>query len=223
MCKPERAWIPLGFAAIMPGIMFQTLGQPNLEFVIKAWFVMSGVGIITGFFPALFWCSALVINSAVREGKNVPDWLRQCAVGYSGLLPKASWIPINKIISILLILVFLIGYHYVALVDYATGSLARILVIETSFPVFLLVTWLMPAKFLKRFLDKLDNGLSQGSKQKGQHQKRNAIYFLAMIICAIVFTSYLGNWHIDVFNAIILGGLLILSVVVAIKKFNNKP
>ena len=64
---------------------------------------------------------------------------------------KTSWY-----ISIAYVVMILVGAHYFSWVGVTREVDAlNIIVEETSFPVFLLLTWLLPVYFMKRYLKKL--------------------------------------------------------------------
>jgi hypothetical protein len=127
---------------------------------ITEWLEMSGAGILFGMFPMWWWCSAMIINAAPFKGKIVPKWLIDFAlynpyIGFfasSQLWGKRYYQKILRSVAIVWVAVFILGMQYLALVDYAKGDLVVIVEENTSYPVFLLLTCIIPAYFLNKYL-----------------------------------------------------------------------
>ncbi len=171
-----------------------------MEFYLIAWLELSGIGILFGLFPAWFSCGGMIYRAVVLQHKNVPSWLCDIASSdlrtdrrYRGLLPKRYISLVPWIISTIWVIACLVGQQYLALVDYARGNIAEIIVINTSFPVFLVLTWLLPAYFLRRYLQKLEIREEEPIKIEYSlnQRRRSALYFALYVILFIVLFIFL--------------------------------
>jgi hypothetical protein len=128
---------------------------------IKGWFIVSGVGILFRIFPAWWWCSAMIAD-AIVNGKRLASWLKATAetiplfgVIHVSTVSKNNYLLVLRIISITWIAICLIGCQYLSIPDFKEGNITRILEIETSFPVFVVLTVIVPAYFLKKYLRRI--------------------------------------------------------------------
>jgi hypothetical protein len=127
----------------------------------KTWLIFSGIGILFGIIPFYVLFVDLVSRSVTVEKRKVPSWIISTAFSdpdqpkwnmgtyTEGSAHRALWI-----FSTVLIIACLAGYHYLAASDFKKGDVAEIVVLETSFPVFLILTWMMPIYFAKQYLRK---------------------------------------------------------------------
>jgi hypothetical protein len=107
----------------------------------------------------------MIIQAYVAQRKQVPQWMvknvwpnRYTDESSSDRHPKVFHLPLTLYGPIIWIVSLLIGSHYIARVDYARGNVVEIILFETSFPLFLVATWLLPVYFLRRYLRKLKPG-----------------------------------------------------------------
>jgi hypothetical protein len=126
------------------------------------WFAWAGIGILSGLFPAWWFCSALIMQNYKFNQQPTPKLLLDIARNNPGfgvfqiIFDKTTYYPsILRISAIVWIILFLTGYHFLALTDYAKDNFMQIIAIETSFPILILVTWLLPSWFMKRYLKRL--------------------------------------------------------------------
>ncbi len=110
---------------------------------------------------------------------------------FGGILPKSVDLNLLRFTPIIWVLLLLIVYHYMSIQDYVSGNILKIFVVEMSFPLFLILTWLLPSFFLKRYLSKLkpkettESKRANETKQINRSFKNLAICFLLMIAISI--------------------------------------
>jgi hypothetical protein len=130
---------------------------------LEVWLGMSGFGILVGLFPAWILFAGHIASAIVQERAEVPRWMFRLAggdpnTGYinKGVLPvHFAHIP-NKVLCAIMAIVILGIMHYVILDGFATSFSNKVLIdiimLETSFTLFFLLTILLPAYILERFL-----------------------------------------------------------------------
>ncbi|HSW57843.1 MAG TPA: hypothetical protein VLH15_05540 [Dehalococcoidales bacterium] len=135
-----------------------------MEYLIM-WLTSSWLGILFGLFPGFASAASILYEAILVDKKKPARWLYNVFLIDSehpevALLArgprrtrKMTWY-----ISIGYVMLLLGFYHYIGRIYYSVGDIASIIVGETSFPVFLLLTWLLPVYFLKRYLKKLKPG-----------------------------------------------------------------
>ena len=119
--------------------------------MILLWFQFFGFGIIAGFIPSLLRLSATA-NEAVNKQMHIPAWIFRTRI----LTPREQQIHkgvlSTYLISIISVLLLVIFTQYVFLRDFITEpNLLELTIKETSFTPFLLVIYLLPSYFLKRY------------------------------------------------------------------------
>jgi len=128
------------------------------------WIELSGVGLLFGLFPSWWLCTAIFVENVEYGGKTSPKWITLLANNNPGLglfhflLVKKTWYQkILWIMSGLVIGVFLWGYFTFGHETYIGHGIARMVVFFMSFPIFLLLVWLVPAIILNRYYHKQDD------------------------------------------------------------------
>lgn len=128
------------------------------------WFIGAGIGILFGLIPAWSWFVAEVSISVINKRKSLPKWMIWMALGnpstkdYNwGIISDHHLYIVPRIIAITLIIIILVGYHYFAFATYLADHVdgLEVIVLETSLPLFFLLTWLVPSYFLRRYLSHL--------------------------------------------------------------------
>ena len=74
----------------------------------------------------------------------------------------------------------------------------KIIVVETSFPLFLVLTWLLPAHFLRRYLQKLKPREVEGEKISreialGGLKRIELSLALIIVLCIALWYSFFGG------------------------------
>ncbi|GEM_PF-4239195 len=117
------------------------------------WLVRAVFGVAVGGLLAWFWGTGAVYHHAICLGKRVPPWLKLITVKPSGKpmfgLRYAHLIP--KTISVLLLVGTLIGYLFVARPRMSVETPNAFLIV-TTFPTYVLMTWVIIVWLLERFL-----------------------------------------------------------------------
>ena len=72
------------------------------------------------------------------------------------ILPLKFYIVFYWVLPTIWVALLLIGYHFYGHSSYPIDDLRKVFMIETSFPVFLLLTWLLPQYFLRRYIRRLE-------------------------------------------------------------------
>ena len=126
------------------------------------WLTLSGIGILFGLFPGWYSSACLIGHAIVIEHKKVSPWLYYIVGGdhwtkkadlsksEARAAPKYTWT-----VSLVYVLLILALMHYFARADYVSGNIIAIIMFDTSFSLFLLLTWLVPAYLTKRYVRKL--------------------------------------------------------------------
>ena len=130
--------------------------------MILSWLQFCGFGILFGLLPAWWLFVGIVAEAVLNKHITIPSWLFRLAGGnprtgaiYKGILSSRHIYMPNLILSGIYIVIVLAGFQYMVIDDFSRGYLAglsEIAVIETSFPLFLLLTWLLPSYYLHRYL-----------------------------------------------------------------------
>jgi len=131
-----------------------------------SWLTLSGLGILFGFFPGYATARGVVYES-ILVGKRKPvRWMylvffidrENPEIGLGSYGPRRG-LKVTWYISIGYVAIFLIVAHYFSWVGVNREvDILTIIIEETSLPMFLLLTWLLPAYFMKNYLKKLKPG-----------------------------------------------------------------
>ena len=129
------------------------------------------IGILFGVLPAWWSYSAIIIQTVIFERKIIPQWMIKIVFPnpftekyFLSIAPKKLYLAFLRFGPVVWVAMCLIGYHYIALVDYARRIISEIVLIETSFPVFLLLTWLLPVYILRQYVRRLKSDESTKNK-----------------------------------------------------------
>jgi hypothetical protein len=141
----------------------------------SGWLSLSGLGILFGLFPGWYTTACLVGHAIVIQRKRVAPWMYYI-VGGDHWTKKADLdepeakkaIKSGWIVSSIYVFAILGLMHYFARGDFAGGNIVDIIQFEISFCLFLLLTWLLPAYLTKRYLQKLESGVSSDSNRIGK-------------------------------------------------------
>jgi polyferredoxin len=153
---------------------------------ITLWFSLTLVGIIFGLFPAWILFVGTIADAVIRMRKKVPRWMFRLA----GSNPKKekinkSILPVrhlqhipNIVGCIIIAIVVLGGFHYLALPDELNfppkKMIIDLIIFETSFTLFFLLTIFLPSYFLGRYLRRLPTEEEQEAiPQKEASHARN--------------------------------------------------
>ena len=104
----------------------------------------------------------MIIKATVHEGKQVPQWMMSGAMNNPGLglfymmlFQKKYYLTMIQVLAVCWVVVSLAFEQYAAFVSYPRNGIYKIMEMEAGMLPFLLLTWLLPAYFLKRYLQKL--------------------------------------------------------------------
>jgi hypothetical protein len=126
------------------------------------WLTLGALGILFGLIPGYSNSGDILREEILVKKKKVAKWLyfifnidtKNTEFTLSEIGPRKSR-RLSHYISIGYVILILAFYHYIGKPDIISGNLARIFIGETSFPVFLLLSWLLPVIFIKRYLNKI--------------------------------------------------------------------
>ena len=132
------------------------------------WLIWSCIGVLFALLP-IWWCFAGRLSYAILYKKRkVPPWMFKIAGGKietgethlkRGIfLMRHAYIP-SRILSIFFVFGPIILYHYRYWDILSRGTtFNQVIILETSFPLFLLLTWLIPIYFIERYFRRLERG-----------------------------------------------------------------
>jgi polyferredoxin len=152
---------------------------------VETWLVGSLMGIILGLYPAWILFSGNLACAILQQRKKVPRWMFRIAGGdlktgkiNKGALPvRYMHIP-HKVFCAIIIIVVLGGFHYLILPDELNfppkKMLIDLVIGETSFTLFFLLTIFLPAYFLGRYLRRQETEEYQEAipHKEASHAKR---------------------------------------------------
>ena len=119
-------------------------------------------GVLFGIFPSWWLASAIVIHNNFAENKTLPNWLKSLAfsnpfVGlFSFVLLKWRYYSTAlRILSIAYVCIFVTVVQWAISSDYSRGlALSGEFPLAEIIPLSLLVTWLTPSYFVRRYLSR---------------------------------------------------------------------
>jgi hypothetical protein len=130
--------------------------------VFVEWIILSAVGILFGLLPGWYSAVGVIVKAYSIENKEIPRWMQlimrdglSTKQSHFGMFDIKSVRTVTMVVSGIWTLCFIGGYQYLAIVDYSKGDLASIIVINASFPVFILLTWLVPMYLLTRYFERI--------------------------------------------------------------------
>jgi small-conductance mechanosensitive channel len=120
------------------------------------------MGIIFGFFPAWWSRTAVIIKAVMDKRKGIPKWLNDNAWPnpYTTKLiirfmPDKFYPIFYRMLPVVWVVACLSGFVYLARIDIIKGIPFEKLLVEATLPVFLILTWLLPPYFLRRYIRNL--------------------------------------------------------------------
>ena len=128
-----------------------------------SWLILSGWGILFGLFPGYISAAGMLYEAMLVQKKKPAKLLSEAFFIDSEHPEVALWArgprrtrKMTWYISFAYVAIFLIGAHYLSWIDVNREvNVLSIIIEETSLPFFLLLTWLLPVYFMKRYLKKL--------------------------------------------------------------------
>jgi hypothetical protein len=132
---------------------------------LHVWLTLSGSGIVFALFPAYISTASILYEAILVQKKKPSRWI--CEIFFinheypEGTIWARGPRSTRKIawnISVVYVVLFLCFYQYFGIINNFQIDILTILIGETSFPVFLLLTWLLPVYFMKRYLKKVKSG-----------------------------------------------------------------
>ena len=123
--------------------------------MLVSWLGWSAFGAFLGMFLAWLWASGSIYRATRYQDKEVPDWMKSIYGGFKKepiFSPSRAHIP-AWIMSAAGLFVSLFFYHY-AFWSEVIQFKGTTLLVELSFPTFLLATWGGLIWWLQRFLRK---------------------------------------------------------------------
>lgn len=133
---------------------------------LQSWLTLSGWGMLFGLFPGYANTAGILYEAILVQKKMPPKWMYEVFFIDAKHPEVALWArgprrtrKMSWYISIAYVVIILIGAHYFSWVDVTREvDMINIIIEETSFPIFLLLMWLLPVYFMKRYLKKLKPG-----------------------------------------------------------------
>jgi len=128
--------------------------------MIADWLISAGWGILFGLIPSHIWIVANVEYAMFAQNRNIPEKLTKY-FSFRSDLTENKWgkkkklqVFASRVFSIAIIVIILVRYQYVTITGFLNGRAAinDLIVLETGFTPFLLLTWLLPAYLLERYL-----------------------------------------------------------------------
>ncbi len=125
---------------------------------VGSWFAWSGLGICFANYPLWIWYTGAVVKAVCYYHAKVPKILLRITgpedphQWKKGSLPDRNTNTPHRLISIILIVIILAVHQYSSWTYLVDRSVFQIVALETSFPLFLLLSFLLPIVIFERYL-----------------------------------------------------------------------
>jgi len=145
----------------MPSIIQLSLLKKMFLNYVGTFFTYLGLGVLLGFFPGYFALIYYIARAATVHHKAVPKWMLYLA----GRDPQTQRFSFNLhrslgshfliwVIFVPWILMCVVFTPHLATAN-ADGNLVKKIIIDITYPVAILGTWLLPSVLLERYLKQL--------------------------------------------------------------------
>jgi|WetSurMetagenome_2_1015567.scaffolds.fasta_scaffold14022_1 hypothetical protein len=130
-----------------------------------SWLGLSGIGCVLALLPIWWWFIDSIVDAVLNKKTKVPSWMFRIAsqkttsskfIIKPGILGRPYSYIFSRTISIVYVVGFLLLFHfkYWDIITQGT-TLSDIIYYESSFPLFLSLSFLLPICYIERYFRRL--------------------------------------------------------------------